>query len=86
MLRVISLGLALLHRHYPLFVIGYYFDSHFITVTVVVLIFIFILLLKMCFLSIVNSFVRNKSLLTLLTYFDKKLKSSLPTKYLANSY
>ena len=46
-----------------------YFSSYFIIVLVVVLIFIFILSLKNVFLSILNSFVRNKVyLLCLLTY------------------
>ena len=47
---------------------GEYFDSHFINVVVVVFIFIYILLVKNVFLSIVNSFVRNK--VYLLTYYS----------------
>ena len=57
-----------------------YFSSYFIIVLVVVLIFIFILSLKNVFLSILNSFVRNKVyLLCLLTYLLIKV-SFIPKK------
>ena len=59
MVKVILLGLPLAIQVLPSD-IGYYFDSHCITVIAVVFIFIFIQSLKMCFLSIVNSFARNK--------------------------